>query len=124
MPSYSIGIDLGTTHCALSFLSLEADGPRDWKQSVLPVPQLVTPGSVEERFLLPSFLYLPSPEEFPKGSLALPWDGESSWIVGEFARTHGVKVPGRLVSSAKSWLSHSGVDRSKALLPWQAPPDV
>jgi hypothetical protein len=44
--------------------------------------------------------------------------------VGEFARNHGSKVPGRLVTSAKSWLCHPGVDRSSALLPWSAPLDV
>ena len=90
----------------------------------MPVPQLTAPGTVEERLLLPSFLYLASEQEFPPGSLALPWDKDARDIVGEFARAHGVKVPTRLVSSAKSWLSHAGVDRTSALLPWQAPPDV
>ncbi len=33
-------------------------------------------------------------------------------------------MPGRLVSSAKSWLSHSGVDRRAAILPWTAAEDV
>ena len=33
-------------------------------------------------------------------------------------------MPGRLVTSAKSWLCHAGVDRSAGLLPWSAPPDV
>ena len=47
-----------------------------------------------------------------------------NYAVGEFARNHGGKVPGRLVTSAKSWLCHAGVDRSAALLPWTAPPDV
>jgi molecular chaperone DnaK (HSP70) len=124
MSAYSIGIDLGTTHCALSYFSLESSEPRDWRQSQLPIPQLVAPGSVEDRPLLPSFLYLPAETEFPKGSLALPWDAQASQIVGEFARSHGTKVPGRLVASAKSWLSHSAVDRSSALLPWQAPPEL
>ncbi|MGZ3440611.1 MAG: Hsp70 family protein [Polyangia bacterium] len=40
------------------------------------------------------------------------------------ARNHGWQVPARLVSSAKSWLSHAGVDRLSAILPWQAPADV
>ncbi|WP_163787492.1 Hsp70 family protein, partial [Myxococcus vastator] len=71
-----------------------------------------------------SFLYLPSAQEFPAGSLALPWKPEASILLGEFARTHGAKVPTRLVSSAKSWLSHPGVDRRAALLPWQAPEEV
>ena len=37
------------------------------------------------------------------------------------ARSMGAKVPGRLVSSAKSWLSHAGVDRKAGILPWQPP---
>lgn len=122
--SYAIGIDLGTTHSALSYYDLSNTVPRDWRQSLLNLPQLTAPGTVEEKLLLPSFLYLPSPEEFAPGSLGLPWDKKSAQIVGEFARSQGVKVPSRLVSSAKSWLSHPGVDRTSALLPWQAPPEV
>jgi len=79
---------------------------------------MTAPGTVEERLLLPSFLYLPNAGEFPDGSL------EDPYIVGEFARSHGIKVPTRLVASAKSWLSHSGVDRLEKLLPWDAPSDV
>src|SRR5206468_3336948 len=30
----------------------------------------------------------------------------------------------RTVSSAKSWLAHSRVDRRQAILPWGAPPEV
>jgi hypothetical protein len=124
MPDYSIGIDLGTTHCALSYYDLKRDDPRPREQSILSIPQLTAPGTIEEKPLLPSFLYLPSPQEFPPGALALPWDPSSSVIAGEFARTHGVKIPSRLISSAKSWLSYSAVDRTSALLPWQAPPEV
>ena len=69
-------------------------------------------------------MYLPSPEEFPTGGLALPWDPNPPDLIGEFARKHGTMVPTRLVASAKSWLVHPGVDRTSALLPWQAPPDV
>ena len=122
MSRYAVGIDLGTTNSALSDVDLTAPPRRE--QNTLAIPQLVADGTVEERPVLPSFLYLPSPEEFPQGSLALPWDRSSSAIVGEFARTHGMKVPGRLVASAKSWLSHAGVDRTAELLPWSAPPDV
>jgi len=126
MARYSIGIDLGTTHSALSYLGLSEEKARGRAQAVLPVPQLTAPGLVESRLLLPSFLYLPSPQEFPQGALRLPWDSarEASEIVGEFARSHGAKVPTRLVSSAKSWLCHPGVDRRGALLPWQAPEEV
>ena len=125
MPRYSIGIDLGTTHCALSYFDLQTNQARGAEQSVLPIPQVTAMGTVEERPLLPSFLYLPNAQEFPANSLGLPWDKRrSNEVVGEFARAHGSKVPMRLVSSAKSWLCHSGVDRQSAILPWQAPEDV
>ena len=119
MTRHVIGIDLGTTNCALSWRDL-TEGSAD----VVPIPQLTAPGTVEERFLLPSFLYLAKEGEFPAGALALPWDKKLPYSAGEFARAHGAKVPTRLVASAKSWLSHTGVDRNGALLPWQAPPEV
>jgi molecular chaperone DnaK (HSP70) len=122
--TYAIGIDLGTTHCALSWASLEAKEGRGASQAVLPVPQLTAPGTVEPKQLLPSFLYLSASSEFPEGSLALPWAKNPASVTGELARSHGAKVPTRLVSSAKSWLIHPGVDRRSAILPWQAPPDV
>jgi len=124
MSRYAIGIDLGTTHCELSHLDLSAGESRVWRDSLLAVPQLTAPGTIEERFLLPSFLYLPQEGEFPPGATALPWDPAASDIVGAFARSHGVKSPGRVISSAKSWLSHAGVDRNRPLLPWQAPAGV
>ncbi len=120
---YSIGIDLGTTHCALSYQRLDAAAGRGAAQAVLPIPQLTAPGTVESKQLLPSFVYLPAENEFPPGSLALPWN-KSPPVVGELARAHGAKVPTRLVASAKSWLGHPTVDRRAAILPWQAPPDV
>ena len=124
MAPFTVGIDLGTTHSALSFLESGREADRHGDQSMLPIPQLTALGTVEERLLLPSFLYLPNPDEFPVHSLALPWNPESAIAIGEWARAHGSQVPARLVSSAKSWLSHPGLDRSSPLLPWQAPPDV
>ncbi len=125
MPGYLIGIDLGTTNSALAYVDLRKK-PRDGRPDVktFAVPQLVAPAEMGERVLLPSFLYLPGPHDLPPGSTALPWDAARPFAVGEFARNHGAKVPGRLVTSAKSWLCHAGVDRSAALLPWSAPPDV
>ena len=125
MARYSIGIDLGTTHCAVSYFNLEQSKGRGNAQSMLEIPQVTAVGTVESKTLLPSFLYLPNAQEFPPGSLALPWDkNRSDAVVGEFARSHGAKVPIRLVSSAKSWLCHPGVDRQSPILPWQAPADV
>ncbi len=125
MAHYSIGIDLGTTNSAVSWFNLGENKPRGREQTMLSIPQITAVGTVEERTLLPSFLYLPNDQEFPAGSLALPWDKKrKDQIIGEFARSHGSKVPMRLVSSAKSWLCHAGVDRASAILPWQAPEDV
>src|SRR6478752_5643095 len=126
MTRYLIGIDLGTTNSALAYIDLH-NKPAPGRPPTIhpfPVPQLVAPGEVGDRQLLPSFLYLPGPHDLPPGATALPWDPDAREVVGEFARDHGARVPGRLVSSAKSWLSHAGVDRSASLLPWGAPPDM
>jgi molecular chaperone DnaK (HSP70) len=125
MADYAVGIDLGTTNCAVSYFDLQKDQARGPEQTMLTIPQLTALGTVEARPLLPSFLYLPHAQEFPAGSLSLPWDPSGAALaVGEFARAHGSKVPTRLVASAKSWLCHAGVDRTSAILPWQAPADV
>src|SRR3981081_12868 len=92
--AYAIGIDLGTTHCALSYFNLREGRPRGRAQPILPVAQLTGPSTVEEKLLLPSFLYLPNPHEFPPKALALPWDKEPGDLVGEFARAHGSAGPG------------------------------
>src|SRR5262245_35649656 len=124
MTRYLVGIDLGTTNSALAYVDLTRSRSAAPEIQTFPIPQLVAPGELKARPLLPSFLYLPGPHDLPTGSVALPWDAGRAYAVGEFARNHGAKVPGRLVTSAKSWLCHAGVDRSAALLPWSAPPDV
>ncbi len=126
---YAIGIDLGTTHSALSYVDLQASDGEKADQGVLGIPQLSGPGTVEPLPLLPSFLYLPHPDELAPGDLALPWtNGEAapaqSYVVGEMARSRGASTPIRLVSSAKSWLSHPSVDRRAAILPTDAPEEV
>ena len=123
-PRYAIGIDLGTTHCALAFVDMiESDG-ENTSYGVLDIPQLTAPGSVENLALLPSFLYLPHADELAPGDLTLPWSDTQDFAVGEFARARGGQTPIRLVSSAKSWLCHPGVDRRAAILPFDAPPEV
>ena len=130
---YAIGIDLGTTHSALSYVDLEQSDGEKTAHGVLPVPQLTAPGTVEALPLLPSFLYLPHPDELAPGELALPWSNEDpgnggvasdNAIAGEMARSRGATTPIRLVSSAKSWLSHPSVDRRAAILPSDAPDEV
>ncbi|SDY07355.1 Hsp70 family protein [Nitrosomonas sp. Nm33] len=121
---YSVGIDLGTTHCALSFVDLVQSQGEMVEQEIMGIPQLTSPGNVEEKVLLPSFLYLPHPDEFAQNDLLLPWDSEHQYVVGELARSQGVRTPIRVVSSAKSWLCHPGVDRRSALLPLDAPDEI
>ena len=121
MSRYVVGIDLGTTNCSLAYVDTGVGQNEEAAPQTLPIPQVVQPGVVEERPLLPSFLYLPGPNELPAGSLKLPWAPERDFAVGEFARNHGGLVPTRLVSSAKSWLCHAGIDRRAAVLPWKAP---
>lgn len=123
-PRFSIGIDLGTTHCALAFVDIGASDGENTSYGVLDVPQLSAPGTVEQQPLLPSFLYLPHASELADGDLGLPWSDAQDYAVGEFARARGALTPIRLVSSAKSWLCHPGVDRRAAILPSDAPPEV
>ncbi len=128
MAQFVIGIDLGTTNCALAYIEAGEEALADPfhlpEVKVMPVPQLVNPGEVRDEGLLPSFLYLAGPRDFPEGSLALPWDPEGNPLVGALAQKRGVENAGRLVASAKSWLSYPGVDRSAPILPWRAPDGV
>lgn len=117
-----IGIDLGTTHCAVASID-PALGPSAPIED-FPVPQLIRQGEVTPRPLLPSCIYVPAGHELAGESLKLPWGEAGPNVVGEFARWQGARVPGRLIASAKSWLCHPGVDRSAPILPWGAPADV
>ncbi|MBX3270469.1 MAG: Hsp70 family protein [Sandaracinaceae bacterium] len=122
--SYAVGIDLGTTHCAVSYVDLDLSEGETVAQHVLPIPQVVAPGTIEDRALLPSFLYLPGQGELAEGDLTLPWDAAPAYGVGEIARALGQKTPIRVVSSAKSWLCHGAVDRLAPILPPHAPEEV
>ncbi len=121
---YAIGIDLGTTNSVIAWTDLEQCERDKAPVSVMGVPQLVAPGEVEEKAQLPSFLYLPHPEELPPEDRVLPWREQVDHIVGVLARELGSKTPIRLVSSAKSWLCHAGVNPKEAFLPIEAPEEV
>ena len=123
MARYAVGIDLGTTHCVLAAVDLTASDRDEVIERIELVPQLTGPGAVEERPMLPSFLYLPHPDELRPEDRVLPW-GEPPFVVGELARAMGGRTPIRLVASAKSWLCHPGVDRRAAILPVEAPEEV
>ncbi|HUE21631.1 MAG TPA: Hsp70 family protein [Bryobacteraceae bacterium] len=125
-PRYVIGIDLGTTNSALSYVENRpgADPFALPKVELLGIPQLVNPSEMRDENLLPSFLYIPGATDFPAGSIALPWDPQPETVVGRLAQKRGIENAGRLVSSAKSWLSHGGVDRTAPILPFRAPEGV
>ena len=129
VPRYAIGIDLGTTNTAVAYLDRWQGGePR-----VLPLLQWETEALRGAFALLPSMVYLPPKAAWKRGQLALPWDtvsGEAAppphFAVGRLARLLASATPGRVAHSAKSWLSHSGIDPEAAILPWQSeevPPD-
>ncbi|HUE70922.1 MAG TPA: Hsp70 family protein [Pirellulaceae bacterium] len=123
LPSrYVVGIDLGTTNSAVCFVDTEQP---QWQVKVFSIPQLVAAGQVEARDTLPSFSFQPPAEEATKGLLKLPWsEGNPATAVGFYARDFGGQVSGRLIGSAKSWLCHSGVNRTAPILPWHAADDV
>lgn len=115
---FIVGIDLGTTNSAVAYVECGDSAAPAAKIRIFEIPQLVAPGQVASMAVLPSFLYLPGPYELPAGALSLPWAVDRNFAVGELAREQGALVPGRLVSSAKSWLCHAGVDRKGRILPW------
>ncbi len=121
---YIVGIDLGTTNCAVAYVDTKGRERPAADIRLFEVPQLVAPAETAPRSMLPSFLYLPGTHDLPPGAAQLPWRADADRIVGEFARIQGAKVPAHLVSSAKSWLCHGGVDREADILPWGAPPEA
>lgn len=121
---FAIGIDLGTTHSALSYVEIAKCDGEEVEQHLMQIPQLVDPGSVEERPMLPSFLYLPHPDELKPEDLGLPWPAPAGQLVGELARKQGTSTPIRLVASAKSWLCHPDVDRKAPILPPEVPAEI
>ena len=121
---YSIGIDLGTTNSVVSYIDTASKKKGGPPVRIFRLPQLVTAERIEDRPLLPSFLYIPGPYDAFRNHLSLPWNNSVETVIGVFARDHGSQIPGRLVSSAKSWLCHGGVDRSAPILPWGGPEDV
>lgn len=121
---FIVGIDLGTTNCALATVSIEESARRGVRVENNPVLQVVNPGETRAQGLLPSFLYQTGGPELPEGCWGLPWNGDNPPLVGQYAKEQGSRVPGRLVCSAKSWLVHEGVDREAPILPWGSPGDV
>jgi hypothetical protein len=113
-PQFCIGIDLGTTNSVLAFAPIEET---EAMIGVLPIPQVISPGSIENRLSLPSFLYLPDTVD---ASLQVPGIETRLGVVGEYARRISAEQPERVVAAAKSWLCNAHVDRQSDILPWQS----
>jgi molecular chaperone DnaK (HSP70) len=126
-PRYLVGIDLGTTHTAVAWLDTQQ---QEQGIELLQIDQLIASGEVSEQSLLPSVRYHPAEDELSDAECVLPWqsisfgDPVEQPIVGRWARSLGAKSHGRLVTSAKSWLSNDAVDRAADILPWGAVDDV
>ena len=103
-PPFLVGIDLGTTHTVVA--SARAGGA---EITLFDIPQWTGPGEWSARPLLPSVRFHPL---------------DDAPFVGHHARQMGAQVPGRLVSSAKSWLPHPSADRLAPILPWGADDSV
>ena len=119
---YVVGIDLGTTNSAVSYVDLTTLAPKGKKRPIkmFKIPQLTGAGEFSPVPVLPSFLYIPGEYDISRKSLKHPWKREKDQFAGVFARDHGSSVPSRLVSSAKSWLCHARADRQAKILPWGA----
>ncbi len=117
---YIIGIDLGTTNSAVSYVDLTkfADKDAAYSRKIFKIPQLTGSGEFSRLSVLPSFLYIPGEYDISKKALQHPWKKQKDRFAGAFARDHGSKIPSRLVSSAKSWLCHAKADRQSKILPW------
>ncbi len=118
---FALGIDLGTTNSALASVPMD---DKSTTPAPLAIAQTVAPGETMAEPLLPSFLYMTADAERAAGAFRLPWCESVEQVVGTYARKQGAATPGRLVSSAKSWLSYSGIDRRSDVLPWEAPEGV
>ena len=114
---FSLGIDLGTTNSAIACIDLDSD-----QVQILKITQILGPNQIGEKPTLPSALYIPHPDEFPANSFPLPWEDDirDTMIIGHFARDHGVLIPDRLITSAKSWLSNPHIDPRRPSLPWRS----
>ena len=68
---YIVGIDLGTTNCAVAYVDTKGRERPTADIRMFEVPQLVAPGETAPRSMLPSFLYLPGGHELPPGAARL-----------------------------------------------------
>ncbi|WP_068469713.1 Hsp70 family protein [Candidatus Protochlamydia phocaeensis] len=119
--SYIIGIDLGTTNCTMAYTPIQIEGKHQHPSiEQARIAQVISANTQGESISLPSFIYYPLPEELSAHQAAIEWDLQRPYAIGTFARERGGELPSRLISSAKSWLCHTGIDRREKLLPFDS----
>lgn len=114
---YLVGIDLGTTNTVVTWTPIsaaEAETPAEI--NLFSLVQEQAKGAVEKLEVMPSFIF-----ERLKEKPVLNWEDDSQYIIGDYARERGAEVPDRLISSAKSWLCNTRIDRTQPVLPWNSP---
>ena len=116
---YIIGIDLGTSNTVVSYAK---NGNKDEipEFKIFEIPQIINPGEILERPVLPSFVYFPDKNEKNNDKFTLPWKDDETFIIGEYAKKRGGEIPERQISSAKSWLCSQNVQREEKILPWNS----
>lgn len=119
-PRFCIGIDLGTSNCALSYVDLLDTQQNKGESKSLSIPQYYLEESITEESLLPSSLLLKADPSLKRFCYPPKLAGDMSIVIGKYARNHEALNPGRVVVSAKSWLCHGGVDREEKILPWRS----
>ena len=121
---FLVGIDLGTTNCTLSYCLLPNENQKEFQIQQFFIPQITKVGFQEDSPSLPSFIYFPLAEELKAKTAGISWNPSSSLCIGTFAQNRGAELPSRLITSAKSWLCHSGIDRRESSLPLMAEEDI
>lgn len=119
-PSYIIGIDLGTTNCTMAYTPIQKDNNGYPAIDQLAIAQVLQAGSQGVHPSLPSFIYYPLSEELNSKVTGIEWDLNRPFTVGTYARDRGAELPSRMISSAKSWLCHNGIDRREKILPFDS----
>ena len=114
MSRFVVGIDLGTTNSALAYADTAETTPEAPATiRALSIPQVVAVNEVGERPVLPSFLYLAAPKEFPTGAVDLPWKAPADRVVGRIGVSHRGDTTGscrpvrgycvRIAATPRSW---------------------
>jgi len=114
---FAVGIDLGTTNSVVAYCPLSEEKAN---VQLVPISQFVAPGQLETFRALPSFLYLPTAEQWESGVWNMEGEPYRNIVIGAYARQVSAEQPERTIAAAKSWLCHSRVDRRSPLLPWNS----